>query len=245
VKPLAQADAALRAGRLDDALRAYLRVLADPRAPADERAQVLCSVATTYRLMRCWGEAERAARRAVVEAAGRSAIEAHAQFTLGTVLLTTFQEGADVDDVIIRDATEALERAASLYRDLGSINFYSCLLSLAEGTDPTQVGPHAEGVYGRILDELADDHWARPPEVAKLADHLRARACIGLARIALDAGDGGRGGELLWSAAGLLVASGRGDPAARELLADIARTFLERLRDPARAEHVLATARSL
>jgi hypothetical protein len=206
-------------------------------------------LASMYRLLERWDDAETAARGAVEagKASGSLRAEAHAQVTLGTLLLAMFQDeiaGTTSDD-LFGDAMDALDRAATVYEELGLIDFYTCLLTMAEALRFVEEHAGAEGIYARIARELSDEKWGSPHTIARHADHLRARAFMGLAEIAFVAHDNEKARDRMEAAVGLLVASGEGDPVAPTFLEELSNNFRVRLMDGQRADEILVSAQSL
>ena len=246
---LDEAEAPIREGRYDDAVSEYLRALDSPLLPADDWLHVMSHLATAYRLAGRWDTAETVARGAIAaaKASGSLRTEAHAQLTLGTLLLAMLQEeiASRASEDVFVDATDALDRAATLYQELDLIDFYTCLFTLAEALRWVEENAGAEGIYARMTRELCDERWAEPPTMARHADHLRARAFMGLAQIAFAADDGEKARDRMEAAVGLLIASGNEDPVVPALLEAMSNEFRVRLKDARRADEILVLAKSL
>jgi hypothetical protein len=79
-----------------------------------------------------------------------------AEVTLGTLLLIMFEDEIvpTSSGDLFWDALESLDRAASLYEELGLIDTYTCLLTIAQGFRFVEEIGRADGVYARIAREL-------------------------------------------------------------------------------------------
>jgi hypothetical protein len=249
MKMIESAETASREGRFDDAVTLYIAALTEASLPADERAHVMSHLASTYRRADRWDEAQSCAYGAVAAAreAGGARAEAHAQLVLGTILLSMFDQGvsAPMSDDLFTPAMDALDRAAVLYEELDLIDFYTCLLTIAEAFRLVEESETASPILSRVVRELGDPRWASPPAIGRHADHLRARALGALARIAHADGTDDKAREWLESAVALLLANGAGDAVARDALTDIAGDFRTLLDDAARADDIQAAANAL
>jgi hypothetical protein len=141
------------------------------------------------------------------------------------------------------DGLTALDRAAELYLEIGSIDFYTCLLTTADALRHIEEDASAEGVYARITAELQGSAWAEPDALARHAVFLRARAEMGLADIAFRREDAPGARDRMEAAVALLLASAGDDPVALTLVDAIADELAEKLHDPARAAEIRAAAR--
>lgn len=79
-------------------------------------------------------------------------------------------------------ALAAIEAATEVYERLGTIDFYTCLLTLARVVEAAGDYDSAMGIYARVTRELGDNRWAENHTLAQPADHLRGRAFLELAR---------------------------------------------------------------
>lgn len=247
---LDDASEASRQGRYEEAIERYRQALGSRNLCPNERVHVMCHLASNYRLVGEWDTAKMTAREAVAIAhrLENKRGEAHALLTLGTIFLCLFHEDNDANSGhsshIFGEAMDSLDGAAGLYQELGLIDFYTCLLTIGQALQGLGESS-AEGIYARITRELCDERWSEPAAIARHADHLRARAFMGLAQLALDAGDSPKATDRMEAAVGLLLASGSGDPVAVALLEHIANSYRADLDDSGRADEIVVAAKSL
>ncbi|MBA2543886.1 MAG: hypothetical protein H0V17_29850, partial [Deltaproteobacteria bacterium] len=166
--------------------------------------------------------------------------EARAHFALATALLGLFESSEIWEG--FGEVTESLERAATLYEQLGTIDFGATLLTMADAF--TMVGEldAAQSVYVRVTRDLADPRWAAPESIARHADFLRGRAFVGLGWNAVHQQLEDQAGERFEAAVNLLVAAG--EPAGAPILEEIAAWFEERANGEA-AKQIRAAAQRL
>jgi tetratricopeptide (TPR) repeat protein len=240
---LDHAEAYGRAGQYAKSAASYEVALADASMTAGERAHVLAHLSAAYRLSDRVDDAIRVAREGIktgVSSADRSA-EAHAHLALATALLTLFQSSENWEG--FGEVMESLDRSASLYEQLGSIDFGTTLLTMAEAFKQIGELDAAQGVYARVTRDLSDPRWATPDSIARHADHLRGRAFVGLAWIAVDRELQDQAVDYFEAAVNLLVASR--EPVGASILEEIADWFESDRSDTAAAKLVRNAANGL
>lgn len=231
----------------------YREALRGPSDPVS-RVHTLCRLAACHRLAGDTADAERAAREALelAHGLGDRACEAHAHLELATTLLAMWRS----DDVADQEAEEGfseamdhLDHAASRYEELEQIDFFVCLLTIAEACRLMDVPDTAWRVYARITRELCEEKWASQAadELARFMDHLRGRAFLGLAMLALGDDAHDRAREFVDSAVDLLEASAAEPPdhATADALECAACLLATELDDDERAAGAHATAQKL
>lgn len=240
---LDHAEAQGRAGQYAKSAASYEVALADTSMAAGERAHVLAHLSAAYRLSDRVDDAIRVAREGIktgVSSADRSA-EAHAHLALATALLSLFKSSENLEG--FGEVMESLDRSASIYEQLGRIDFGTTLLTMAEAFKLIGELGAAQGVYARVTRDLSDPRWASPQSIARHADHLRGRAFVGLAWIAVDQELQDQAVEHFETAVTLLVASR--DSVGAPILDEIADWFESDLSDPAAAKLVRNAANGL
>jgi hypothetical protein len=248
---LAAAEQAALEGRHEDAVAEGRLALAAPELTGSDRARAMGSLANSYARASCWDLAEGTARAAVALAATQNdeLSEAYCQLMLGTVLLEmkTASGESPASDRVAADNDngelfDALERATDLYEKSGTLDFYTCLLTMGDAIRlrvETEV-KSAEKLYLRVLNDLHDNpRWSQTELLANKADYLCARAAYGIAEIAQRHGDSEKTRTHLEAAARYLVASAVA-PVNRGLLASVAEDFRRWLSDAPRADELLS-----
>jgi len=245
---------ATREKRYEEALSAYRQALRGPSDPV-WRVHTLCGLASCHRLAGDDAAAEQAALEALdlARRLGDRACEAHAHLELATTLLAMWRS----DDAGDHDAEEGfaaamehLDDAAVRYEELERVEFFVCLLTIADACRLVDVPDTAWRVYVRITRELCEEKWAamaESNELARLLDQLRGRAFLGLAMLALDDDAHDRAREFVDSAVTLLQASAADppDPATADALAHAAGLLATALDDQERAASVHRAAQKL
>ena len=247
---------ATREKRYDEALSAYRAALRGPSDPV-WRVHTLCHFASCHRLAGDDAAAELAAREALslAHGLGDPACEAHAHLELASTLLATWGS----DDVADHEAEEGfstalehLDAAAVRYEELERVEFFVCLLTIADACRLVEVSETACRIYARITRELCTEKWAfkagESNELARFIDHLRGRAFLGLAMLALNDEDAhGNAREFVDGAVALLEASAADppDPATADALEHAACLLATELGDEERAATVHTAAHRL
>ena len=246
---------ATRERRYEEARSAYREALRGPSDPV-WRVHTLCQLAACHRLAGDHADAERAAREALelAHGLGDRACEAHAHLELATTLLTICRS----DDVGEHEAGDAfssamdhVDHAASRYEELERVDFFVCLLTIAEACRHVELPDTAWKVYARITRELCEEKWASKAagsdELTRFMDHLRGRAFLGLAMLALDDHAHDRAREFVDAAVDLFDASAAEspDPATADALEHAACLFATELGDEERAATAHAAAEKL
>jgi hypothetical protein len=202
---------------------------------ADE-ARALARRADEHSLAGQTAEALPMAREAVALARGSGDEEADAEAStaLATALLTDWEQNGPADH--FDEALDLLDHAAIIFEPLGTIDFWSVLVILAEINLRCENFETAQQLFARVTHDLGDPCWAAPDTAAE-ADHLRARAFSGLGFVAIDeAEDAELAFDRFESAVNLFMATGGDD--ARPHLERIAAAIEDELGDPAAAKLV-------
>lgn len=228
-------------GNHDGAAAHFEALVGDASLTGSERVHALAHLAAAHRNGGRPAEALCAARAGVATALGLGdpRAEAHAHLTLASTLMAYFQASADLD---INEAMEALERAATIYADLSPLDFAATLLTMAELCKLVQDFDGAAAIFARVARDLSDPKFASSTDVAHHADHLRGRAHVGVAEIALYEGKVDIAFQYFGVAVRLLGAAG--GPASATVLEDVAQYLAaDPIGDAAAAEHARTIAR--
>jgi hypothetical protein len=231
----AELAAAVRAGRTGDVTREieHLTKCLALKLSGEQESLARSHLALAY--ARSDGEKARAEVKRALGLAKSDRARARALLSSATVELRLC--GDELSEKVLSQVFSALTEATELYEKLGTIDFLSCLLTMAETARWADEVESAESLYRRVMKEVSSPKWAGAPIENRRG--LEARACHGLAGCALlnDSAEDCR--VLLERAVRLLDPN---DPHDARMLREIAGTYEEWLEDPETANAVRAKA---
>ncbi len=172
-------------GQVGDEVRVLQAFLTRALKSPEEESRVLSKLSSAQLRSGDTRTATLSVRRAleIAKAGKLEEAEAEAQLRFATLNFSLMSEVGDVEAAatMFGEGFEHAEVSAKLYERLGSVNFLSVLLTMAEGARHWGKSEVGAALYHRVLSDSANPLWSQRAELQGHLRALRARADYGLA----------------------------------------------------------------